>query len=478
MSVPQIAIVGRPNVGKSSLLNRLARQRVSIVAPTPGVTRDRVSALIEIDAPHESPPGTPAKIAEVVDTGGYGAYTAGRSRYDDEGADLAPLATEIEAQIRTAVAQAALILLVVDVQSGVCALDIEIAAMLRRQGIGPEVIPVANKVDGEKWLAHGLEAASLGFGEPRCVSASNGFGMRELLDELHGRVAAEGAAGPEPPQEMKLAIVGKRNAGKSTLINTLAGEPRVIVSEIPGTTRDAIDVQFEIEGRTMLAIDTAGVRKRKSLTDDIEQYAYHRMLADIRRADVVVFLVDAAVEISQVDKKLSQELQHQFKPTVISVNKWDLVEEKLSPEDYREYLTRELRGLHYAPIAFTSAKEGDGVRDVVAMAFNLYQQAGHFERTSQLNQTIQSILARRGPTSKLGTEAKIFYVCQIAAHPPTIVLVVNEPKLFHGGYEQYLLNRLHEDLPCSEVPIRLLFRKRKRMPLAALKRLEGSKPIQ
>ncbi|MHC4416485.1 MAG: ribosome biogenesis GTPase Der [Planctomycetota bacterium] len=470
MSLPQIAIVGRPNVGKSSLLNRLARQRVSIVAPTPGVTRDRVSALIEIDPPLESPPGTPGKLAEVVDTGGYGAYTAEGKRFDDVGADLALLAPDIEAQIRTAVMQADLILLVVDVQSGLTALDLEIATMLRRHGIAAKVLPVANKVDGDKWIAHGAEAASLGFGEPRCVSATNGFGLRELLVDLYERVAGDRPTEPEPPQEMKLAIVAKRNAGKSTLINTLAGQPRVIVSEIPGTTRDPVDVQFEIDGRKMLAIDTAGVRKRKSFADEIELYANDRVLTAIRRADVVLFLIDATVDVSQVDKKLSQELQRQFKPTVIAVNKWDLVDDRIRPEDYRVYLTQQLRGLHYAPIAFTSAKEGRGVRDVVAMAFNLYRQAGHFERTSGLNRIIEAILRRRGPSSKLGSQAKIYYACQISVRPPTIVLVVNEPLLFRGPYEQYLLNRLHEQLSCSEVPIRLLFRKRKRVSLEALKR--------
>ncbi|MHC4320284.1 MAG: GTPase, partial [Planctomycetota bacterium] len=284
MPLPQIAIVGRPNVGKSSLLNRLARQQVSIVAPEPGVTRDRVSAVIEVDAPLDSPPGTPSKLAEVADTGGFGAYTAQGKRYDDVGCDLATLAPDIEAQINAAAHEADVILFVVDVQSGLCGLDHEFAKLLRRHGDAGKIVPVANKVDSDKWIPDSVEASALGFGPPLCVSASNGYGLRELMEDVYGRIASVTDAEPEPDQEMKIAIVAKRNAGKSTLINTLAGEPRVIVSEIAGTTRDAIDVRFDIAGRRMLAIDTAGVRKRKSIADDVEAYAYHRMLAALRRA--------------------------------------------------------------------------------------------------------------------------------------------------------------------------------------------------
>ncbi|MCZ6542169.1 MAG: 50S ribosome-binding GTPase, partial [Planctomycetota bacterium] len=301
MTVPQIAIVGRPNVGKSSLLNRLARQRVSIVAPAAGVTRDRVSTLIELDGPLEGSKGTPSKFVELVDTGGYGVYTADGKRFDDVGADLTILSPQIEDQIRAAMEQAELVLLVVDAQSGITGLEHAMAAMLRQQGVAGKVLLVANKVDSDKWIAHGLEAAGLGFGQPMCVSARTGYGTRELLDALYERTSLDPQREPESSQEMKIAIVSKRNAGKSTLINALAGEPRVIVSEIAGTTRDAIDVRFEIEGRTMLAIDTAGVRKRKSFADEIELYAYHRMLAAIRRADVVLFLIDAQRDVSQVD---------------------------------------------------------------------------------------------------------------------------------------------------------------------------------
>ncbi len=469
MALPQIAIVGRPNVGKSSLLNRLARRRVSIVAAEPGVTRDRVSAVIELDSPAESPPGTPARLVEVVDTGGFGAYTAQGKRYDDIGADLSELAPDIVTQIGLATEQADLILLVVDAQNGLCRLDADIAARLRRRGEADKVLLVANKVDSDHWITYGAEAAAMGFGEPVAVSASNGFGMTEFLEAIWQRLPDSDADEPEADQEMKIAIVAKRNAGKSTLINTLAREPRVIVSEIAGTTRDAVDVRLECNGRTMLAIDTAGVRKRKSFADEIELHAHHRMMTAIRRANVVILIIDATVEVSQVDKRLSLELQRLCKPTVIAVNKWDLVEDRLTGTDYQEYLTQQLRGLSYAPIVFVSARSGRGLRDLVAMAFNLYEQASHFETTGRLNQVIESILRRRGPSPRLGRQAKVYYVSQIDVNPPTIAMVVNDPALFGGGYERYLLNRLREELPYSEVPIRLVFRKRKRMSLTELK---------
>jgi GTP-binding protein len=478
MALPQIAIVGRPNVGKSSLLNRLARRRVSIVDPTPGVTRDRVSAILEIDAPLDTPRGTPPKLVEVVDTGGYGVYVAEGGRFDEVGADLSTLTPDIESQIRIAREQSRLVLFVIDAQAGLTALDDTIARILREEGSAARVAVVANKVDSEEWVPHGLEAAGFGLGEPLCVSATSAYGMRELLDAVYERIDVDDAEADAEP-EMKIAIVGKRNAGKSTLINMLAGDQRVIVSEIAGTTRDSVDVRFEIGGRAMIAIDTAGFRKRKSFADNIEYYAYHRMLAAIRRADVVMLMLDASHEVSQVDKKLAQEISRQYKPTVIVVNKWDLVDEsKTAPEDYLQYLTEQLYGFDYAPIVFISASEGEGITDVIAMAFNLYEQAGHRESTGQLNRVIEEILQKRGPSSRLGTQAKLYYASQIDTHPPTIVLKVNHPKLFEGQYERYLLNRMREELPFSEVPIRLLFSSRIRLDLAEMKHRGKTRPVE
>jgi GTP-binding protein len=262
---------------------------------------------------------------------------------------------------------------------------------------------------------------------------------------------------------MKIAIVGRRNAGKSTLINALAGEPRVIVSEIAGTTRDSIDVRFEMDGHAFVAIDTAGVRKRKSWVDDIEYYSHQRAKAAIERADVCVLLLDAREPVTQVEKRLALELINQHKPTVIAVNKWDLVEKKLKTSDYIDYLTQELFALEFAPLVFLSAAKGEGIGPLVKVSRNLFGQAHHRETTGRLNAVIKGILGERGPSSKLGSKAKIYYVSQIATNPPTIAIVVNKPELFEGAYERYLMNQLHDQLPFSEVPIKLVFSARKRL---------------
>lgn len=472
MSIPKISIIGRPNVGKSSLLNRMVRRRVSIVDPTPGVTRDRVSALLEIEPPAHADAGTESILVELVDTGGQGVYVAEGRRFDDIGEDLASLTPDIEEQIRIARRQSALVLFVVDAQAGCTAIEDMIARMLHAEGSASRVVMVANKVDGPSWEANGLEAASFGFGTPACVSASNGNGVRALLatlyESLHDSSDEADARALDP--EMKIAIVGKRNCGKSTLVNAIAGESRVIVSEIAGTTRDSIDVRIQSGERSLLLMDTAGVRKRKSFADDIEFYAYRRMLAAVRRADVVLLMVDATSDVSRVDKKLAQELAQQFKPTIIVLNKWDLVDhDAVTPEGYLQYITEQLRGFDFAPIACISAMENQGIDDLIAMAFNLHAQAGYRESTGVLNRVIESIMKQRGPTSRLGRQAKLFYTSQVDVYPPTIVMKVNRPELFEGTYERYLLNRLHEELSFSEVPIRLVFSRRSRMSMEELK---------
>jgi GTP-binding protein len=266
---------------------------------------------------------------------------------------------------------------------------------------------------------------------------------------------------PEDPT-VRFAIVGRRNAGKSSLVNALAGEPRVIVSEIAGTTRDAVDVRFELDGKALVAIDTAGVRKRKSWADDVEFYSNARTDAAIDRADVCVLLLDATEKSSQVEKRLASQLEEKYKPAVIAVNKWDLVASKLSPKDYIEYLTQEFPGLEFAPIVFVSAKDSTGLRELLGMVANLAQQAAHREGTGRVNHAVRTILEARGPSSSLGTRAKVFYVAQIDVKPPTIAMVVNKPSLFEGSYERYFKNQLREHLPFSEVPIKLVFSERKR----------------
>jgi len=440
MSLPVVAIVGRPNVGKSSLLNSLTGKRIAIVDPMPGVTRDRISAPL--------PLGDGGGYVELVDTGGVGIVDADQ------------LAEHVESQIDYAIADAALILFVVDAREGLAPLDRHVAERLRRQDT--PVLLLANKMDSEAQLSEIHELNALGFGEPLAISASHSLGMSAVIDAIASRL---GAAAAETPTEavMKLAIVGKRNAGKSTFINALAGQQRVIVSEIPGTTRDSVDVRVELDGRTFVVIDTAGMRKRRKLAGDIEFYSRHRVLRSIRRADVVALMIDASVPVSQVDKQLAAEIVEQFKPIVFVINKWDIAAGKADADDYAEYLGKTFPELSYAPISLTSAVEETNLRETIRLAEAIFDQSRTRVGTAELNATIEEIIALRGPSHKHGTAPpKIFYVSQISTAPPTIVCFVNNVRSFQGSYERFLLNQLRRRLPYAEIPIRLIFRQRRR----------------
>lgn len=450
--LPKVVIVGRPNVGKSSLLNLLAGRRVSIVDPTAGVTRDRVSTTVLIPSPEVKDVG---RAVELIDTGGFGIE------------DVDNLTAQVERQIAAGLAEADVVLFVVDAQKGLMPLDEKVARLLRTGNTRAPILLVANKVDDESYLLHIHEMTRLGFGEPIPLSATTSFNKRSFLETLWDHLPPE--AGAEDVEKhldpgVLIAIVGKRNAGKSTLVNALAGGERVIVSEVEGTTRDSIDVRFEIGDRVFTAIDTAGMRKTKSIKDDIEYYSMHRSLRSIRRADVALLLIDATVPTSQVDRQLGNEILNHYRPCVIVVNKWDLVQDKHTQEEYAEYLDKALQGLNFAPIAFISAKNNEGVRDLVAMALNLHEQAGHRVPTAELNRVMQQILSERGPAAKGGRHAKIYYATQLDVHPPTIGLFVNDVDLFDNNYQRYLINRLRDHLPYSEVPIKLLIRPRRRAP--------------
>ncbi len=435
MALPTVAIIGRPNVGKSSLLNALAGAMISIVEPTAGVTRDRVSTFI----------GRDDHYFELIDTGGYGIV------------DSDQLSEHIEQQILQAIESAQLVLFMVDIRDGLVPLDKTIARLLRKNDL--DVIGVANKADTARMFPAAGEFSKLGFGEFLCVSVKNNLNKAVLLDKIFDKLATLGPGRPAEPV-MKVAIVGKRNAGKSTLVNAMVGSERVIVSETPGTTRDAVDVRFEKDGKTITVIDTAGIRKKNKMADSIEFYSYVRVTRSIRRADVVMFMIDAAVPVSQVDKKLAKFIAEEYKSCIIVINKWDLAKDSAATDDYEQYLTKMLPGLRYAPIAFTTATEAKNVQSVLDLAAEIFKQTTTWIPTAKLNKAFEIIKQEKIGTAKSKKKGwpKIYYVTQIAVNPVTILMFVNRPELFEENYRRFIINRLRTILPIEEVPIRLLAR--------------------
>jgi GTP-binding protein len=442
--IPVVAIVGRPNVGKSTLFNALAGRRISIVEPTAGVTRDRVTTWIEV-----APAGAGAKprTVEIVDTGGIGIV------------DVEDIRAHVEQQIALALEAADVIVFVADVREGVAPLDLEVAERLRR--VGKPVILVANKADAAHFEPYAGEFYRLGFGDPFAMSALEGYGTSDLKERIAASLPAE-SRGPAPGDEvMKIAVVGKRNAGKSTFVNALSEEERMIVSDIPGTTRDAVDVRFERDGEVFIAIDTAGLRKKKSIENAIELFSQSRTQQSIERADVVVFLFDVTQEISIVDKKLEQWIAENGKPCVLVGNKWDLARERIVTGEFHEYLQRKLPQLQISPVVFTTATEGRGVPQVLAVARDLFRQARVRVPTAELNKTIDEALKVVAPrVGREGTKPKIYFATQTGVAPPTIVVFVNKPALFDERYRRYLANRLRDRFDFAEVPLRLIFRER------------------
>ncbi len=434
MALPTVAIIGRPNVGKSSLLNALAGSMISIVEPTAGVTRDRISTIIE----------KTEKYFELIDTGGYGIV------------DTDQLSEHIEQQILRAIESANLVIFMVDIRDGLVPLDEKIARLLRKQNF--DVIGVANKADTARMFPAAGEFSKLGFGEFLCISAKNNLNKAVLLDKVFDKLSAlESAKPPEPV--MKLAIVGRRNVGKSTLVNAMVGSERVIVSETPGTTRDAVDVRFEKDGKTIIVIDTAGIRKKSKIASSIEFYSYVRVTRSIRRADVVLLLIDAATAVSQVDKKVARFIVEECKSCILVVNKWDLAKDSAVTGDYEEYLTKLLPGLKYVPIAFTTATEAKNIKSVLDLAAEIFKQTTTWIPTAKLNKAFEIIKTEKigGAKGKSGWP-KIYYATQIAVNPITILMFVNNPELFEENYRRFIIGRLRELLPVEEVPIRLLAR--------------------
>ena len=434
MARPIVTIVGRPNVGKSSLFNWLVGRRVSIVDPTAGVTRDRISATIEMGHRH----------IDLVDTGGIGIE------------DIDNLTAEVERQIAIAIEQADVVLFLVDARNGVVPLDEEVARRLR--AIQKPVICVANKCDYSELDMHASDFYRLGYGDVIRVSAEQRKGKHELFDAVLKELPSKVDETAAPEVFLKVAIVGRRNVGKSTFINALSEAERVIVSEVAGTTRDSVDVHFERDGKTFVAIDTAGVRRKKSLASDIEFYSSFRAEQSIRRADVVLHLFDPRLRISKLDKQLTEYVLEHHKPTIFVVNKWDLVKLQIPMETYSNYIRKTFPMLDFVPIAFITAKEGRNVYKLLNLAQQLFKQANRRISTGELNRVLTQAIADNPPPMRMSKQPKLFYATQAEVNPPTIVAFTNSVELFDPTYIRYLHRVLHNSTPFKEIPIHLELR--------------------
>jgi GTP-binding protein len=438
MGIPKVVIVGRPNVGKSSIFNWLVGRRIAIVDDQPGVTRDRMTRPVEYDDGY----------FELIDTGGIGIE------------DVDNLTSEIEQQIAIGIDEAALILFVVDGLTGLLPLDNEVAVRLR--SVKKPTLLVVNKSDSPKRDANAEEFRKLGFGDILLVSTKGNRNKEQLLTAIVEALPTPSDPSDVDDPEMKVAIVGRRNVGKSTFVNTLVKADRMIVSEVPGTTRDSVDVRFEMDGKSFIAIDTPGLRRRVSVRTDIDFYGLHRAKQSIRRADVVLLFLDAADPVGRVDKQLCGYIVDQYKPCIFVVNKWDLYHGKVATEEWVEYLRKTFGTMWHVPIAFITGQTGKNTKTLLNHAQMLFKQSRSRIGTGQLNGLIHKALELNQPPLYRNRRAKIFFATQISIQPPTIVLVCNEPAAFSKTYRRYLLGILHDQLDFGEVPIQLFLKKRDR----------------
>ena len=436
MAKPIVAIVGRPNVGKSTLFNRIAEKRVSIVDDTPGVTRDRIYADAEWTG-HEF---------ALVDTGGID--------FDENDALLPAMRN----QAKLAMEEADVILFVVDGKVGITEVDQQIVSMLRTAK--KPVVLAVNKVDSIKGIPDSYEFYGLGLGEPIAVSAVNALNLGDLLDAIVKELPTEVEVADEP-DTIRVAVVGRPNVGKSSLVNALLGEERLVVSNIPGTTRDAVDTYFKQEGVTFVFVDTAGMRRRGKIDAALERYSVIRSLRAIDRADVVLMLIDAAEGVSEQDKKIAGYVHESGRASVLVVNKWDLV-----PKDgktslrYTETMRQELGFMQYSPVVFLSALTKQRVSRIPEIVKYVAEQHAMRVSTSLLNQVVRDAVGINPPPSDRGRKLKIYYATQASVKPPTIVFFVNDPELMHFSYLRFLENKLREAFGFEGTPLKLVVRPR------------------
>jgi GTP-binding protein len=460
MRTPLVALVGRPNVGKSTLFNRIVGQKIAVVHEEPGTTRDRLHGSAEWNG----------VTFTVVDTGGIEVLpetvAAGRrpapERIQEQ--DSAPYLPLIRTQAEQAIRDADAIIFMTDATSGLTAGDEEVAEILRRARC--PVFLAANKADNEQLRQDAVEFYSLGLERVYAISALHSTGVADLLDDLVDALPPSRENGGDRGGEVGIAIVGRPNVGKSSLLNSLLGEERAIVSPIAGTTRDAIDTHLEWEGTPITLIDTAGIRRRGKIEWGVERYSVLRALKAIQRADVALLVIDAVDGVTAQDTHVASFILDEWASAVVLVNKWDAVEEKdeHTMVEYTRWLRQALRFLDYVPVLFISALTKKRVHKVIPLA--LAVQEARFRRipTGELNRLVQDALARHSPPSKRGKRLKIYYVSQPGVDPPTFVFHVNDTELVHFGYERYLENRLREAHEFPGTPLRLVFKPRGREP--------------
>jgi GTP-binding protein len=431
MSKPMAAIVGRQNVGKSTLLNRLAGKRIAITEDDPGTTRDRVVADV-------SWRGTEFTL---IDTGGM------------EPGPQSLLARSVQTQVKTAISEADVVVFLADIQDGVTPFDREIADMLRRSE--KPIIVAVNKADNARLETQAAEFYELALGDPLPISANHGRGTAELLDRIAGLLPLPSVAGPAG-QAVKIAIVGRPNVGKSMLLNAVLGEERVIVSETPGTTRDAVDTLIDFQGRSVILIDTAGIRRRGKLDVGVERHSVMRALRAIDRADVALLVLDAAEAFTAQDKHVAGYIQQAQKGIMLVVNKWDLAK----GQDRKQWalaLRNEYQFIPYAPALFVSAKLGKAVEQIMPLAIQIYEERNKRLPTAAVNSVIQEAVAAHAPPTVQGKAIKVKYVTQADVNPPTFVFFVNDTRV-HFSYRRYLENKLRDAFGFTGTALRLVFK--------------------
>ncbi|MDR1062113.1 MAG: ribosome biogenesis GTPase Der [Clostridiales bacterium] len=437
MAKPIVAIVGRPNVGKSTFFNYISGRRIAIVEETPGVTRDRIYADVEWRG----------RVYALVDTGGIEPDS------DD------PIMAQMRRQAQMAIDTADAILFMVDARDGLTSADKDVADLLRRSG--KPLIVVANKADRPGPMpAEAYEFYDLAVGEVLAISSVQGLGMGDLLDAIHACLPPEDGSGEEGGA-IKVAIVGKPNVGKSSLVNRMLGEERVITNDAPGTTRDAIDASFEVGGDRFVFIDTAGIRRKSKVSAPIERYSVMRAWAAVERADLCLVVIDAEEGVTEQDAKIAGYAREAGKGVIVLVNKWDLIKKDTGTADeYRARIREKLAFISYAPVMFISALTGQRVRGIFGALKSVYANAGFRAPTGLLNDTLIEAVATAQPPSDRGKRLKIYYMAQIGVRPPSFVVFVNDADLMHYSYARYIENTLRRAFNFEGVPIRLVTRER------------------